>query len=204
MRRHKHTSSRHPHHPHHPDALRASPLLRRGGGGDGAGFTLVELLIVIAIIGVLATVAFLALNRTRGKARDAKRISDVRQVQSALELYFNDQVSPHYPIMAPRILDEQVLPTIYLADVPDAPTPFDNPQNSTACSDASANVSGARGSDYLYTSTTGQYGTACSDSADTDCGRWYKISFCLGGVAGAVSAGCNIADPAGITADSCL
>jgi prepilin-type N-terminal cleavage/methylation domain-containing protein len=55
------------------------------------GFTLIELLVVIAIIGLLSTLAVVALNSARQKSRDAKRVADVKQVQTALELYFNDQ-----------------------------------------------------------------------------------------------------------------
>ncbi|MFH1430372.1 MAG: prepilin-type N-terminal cleavage/methylation domain-containing protein [Candidatus Uhrbacteria bacterium] len=51
------------------------------------GFTLIELLVVIAIIGLLATLAVIAVSSARVKARDARRISDIKQVQSALELY---------------------------------------------------------------------------------------------------------------------
>jgi prepilin-type N-terminal cleavage/methylation domain-containing protein len=54
------------------------------------GFTLVELLVVIAIIGVLSTLLLLQLNVARAKARDAKRVADINQVRSALELYFDD------------------------------------------------------------------------------------------------------------------
>lgn len=54
------------------------------------GFTLIELLVVIAIIGILATISVLALNSTRSRARDAKRLNDVSQVATALEMYYND------------------------------------------------------------------------------------------------------------------
>lgn len=54
------------------------------------GFTLVELLVVIAIIGVLATLLLLQLNTARQKARDARRIADINQVRSAMELFFDD------------------------------------------------------------------------------------------------------------------
>lgn len=57
---------------------------------SGAGFTLVELLVVIAIISILATLLLLQLGVARAKARDAKRIADVNQVRSALELFFDD------------------------------------------------------------------------------------------------------------------
>jgi len=54
------------------------------------GFTLVELLVVIAIIGTLATLLLIQLGVARAKARDAKRISDINQLRSAVELFYDD------------------------------------------------------------------------------------------------------------------
>ena len=52
------------------------------------GFTLIELLVVIALISLLSSVVFASLNSARAKARDARRISDIKQLQLALELSY--------------------------------------------------------------------------------------------------------------------
>ncbi len=63
------------------------------------GFTLIELLVVIAIIGLLSSVVLASLNSSRIKARDARRISDLHQIQLALELYKADSPTSDYPVI---------------------------------------------------------------------------------------------------------
>ncbi|MBI3626495.1 prepilin-type N-terminal cleavage/methylation domain-containing protein [Candidatus Uhrbacteria bacterium] len=101
------------------------------------GFTLVELLVVVAIIGLLSTLAVVALGNARQKARDAKRVADMKQIQTALELYFTDQNG--YPSAVAAGIDLGIagskslssganfadVPggTTYMASVPANPTP---------------------------------------------------------------------------------
>lgn len=54
------------------------------------GFTLVELLVVIAIIAILVVLILVALGVARQKARDSQRKTDLRSIQTALELYASD------------------------------------------------------------------------------------------------------------------
>ena len=55
------------------------------------GFTLIELLIVVTIIGVLSSLLTANFIGIRQRTRDAQRKSDLRQIQSALEIYRADQ-----------------------------------------------------------------------------------------------------------------
>ena len=59
------------------------------------GFTLIELLVIISIIGFLASAALVAFNSARMKARDARRLADMVQIQKALDLYYQD--NSRYP-----------------------------------------------------------------------------------------------------------
>jgi len=59
------------------------------------GFTLIELLVVVSIISLLSSIVLMNLNGARAKARDAVRKSDMLQIKTALDLYYNDYGS--YP-----------------------------------------------------------------------------------------------------------
>ncbi|HBV33673.1 TPA: hypothetical protein DIC39_00470 [Patescibacteria group bacterium] len=155
------------------------------------GFTLIELLVVIAIIGILSTLAVVALNNAREKARDAKRIADIKQVQTALELYFTDNQTGYpflgtvtYPITlgsgtscttACDVLDESAagfvdtgVGTIYMGLVPANPSPG--------------------GTAYTY---------------DTTDGSDYCIAYTLEGDTGGLVAGAVAATPSGMTNSAC-
>ena len=52
-------------------------------------FTLIELLVVISIISLVSTIVFSAVNSARAKARDARRMAEIHQIQKGLELYIS-------------------------------------------------------------------------------------------------------------------
>jgi len=142
------------------------------------GFTLIELLVVIAIIGLLSTLAVVSLNNARSKSRDAKRVSDIKQVQTALELYYADQNG--YPAgtateigsssaavclaSAGWVTQANCTGTVYMGNVPQNPLP--------------------NGATYVY--------NVGSSNAT------YTISFSLEGTTGELGAGAHTASQSGI------
>lgn len=65
------------------------------------GFTLIELMIVIAILGILAAVAIPNFLNARGKAQDAAALSTLEAVKTALEMYAADNGT--YPISSANV-----------------------------------------------------------------------------------------------------
>src|SRR3989344_3914378 len=53
-----------------------------------SGFTLVEILVVVSIIGMLSSIVLVGLGSFRARGRDARRVADLRETQNALELYY--------------------------------------------------------------------------------------------------------------------
>ena len=171
------------------------------------GFTLIELLVVIAIIGLLSTLAVVALNSARQRSRDAKRVADIRQIQTALELGFSE--GSIYPTAGPTtnlVLGSADATQLCINDAATAVPIFANAAgnvagtapaaggaNGTSCAGTTfmglvpSNPSPG-GADYLYDSTDG--GT-------------YNIDFTLEGATGQLPAAENCATPDGITGGAC-
>jgi len=133
------------------------------------GFTLIELLVVIAIIGLLSTMAVVALNNARQKARDAKRVSDIKQVQTALELYYND--ANGYPTTVAPGGAIALTGTTYMGAVPSNPGPQEDGANCTGFGN------------YVY-STVGP--------------TTYELRYCLAAQTGDITPGVHTATPSGI------
>lgn len=165
------------------------------------GFTLIELLVVIAIIGLLSTLAVIALDSARQKSRDSKRVTDVKQLQTALELYFNDQDS--YPATSGGA-------SICLgADASDAPCTTDytcltSSRFETTCTVGAALYMGElptnprpNGQDYTYLPLDVQSGV-CLIVAGPDACATYQIRFILEGSVNELQAGTYIATPDGL------
>ncbi len=64
------------------------------------GFTLIEILVAIAIIGILATMLLANFQGIRARARDAQRKRDLNELRTALRLFYNDNQS--YPLNVPN------------------------------------------------------------------------------------------------------
>lgn len=74
------------------------------------GFTLVELIIVVAVISVLAVAALMMLTKWLSASRDSRRISDVATIKKALEIDYTTLGKYPNPDGEKEILDERWIP----------------------------------------------------------------------------------------------
>jgi len=135
------------------------------------GFTLTELLIVIAIIALITAISTASYSRIATAGRDNRRVSDVMSIQQALELYHRDEGFYPAALTPGQELLGSTTNNVYLAKVPVAPTPADG-----ICSEAANN--------YTY--------NFISDDR-------YTLNYCLGRETSKVTAGKRCATPTGIS-----
>lgn len=131
------------------------------------GFTLIELLVVIAIIGILSSIVLASLNSARKKGRDARRISDLKQLQLALELAYDSASS--YPPAAAGAVPDTLVSSSYIAAIPKDPSTDDDYSYAALQSDGTTACTAAPCSSYVIKATleTGGH-TAFSGDIDTN------------------------------------
>lgn len=106
------------------------------------GFTLIELLVVIAIIGLLSSVVLASLNNARERSRDARRLGDIKQIQTALELAYDSTSPVEYPDALSTLVSGDYLPALATDPQTDAAYYYDNLTNANgACSISSGSCS---------------------------------------------------------------
>jgi prepilin-type N-terminal cleavage/methylation domain-containing protein len=157
------------------------------------GFTLIELLVVVAIIGLLSSIALIALISARQKSRDVKRLSDMTQMNTALELYYAANkgypAATNYPQVTSGI-PADMIPTT-LSNLPNAPMPPDG-----ACEGQThpAPVMGGIPANTYFYYPSGTPVTISGKNVYPD----YAYYFCLGNETGQFSAGPRIVSPKGV------
>ena len=140
------------------------------------GFTLMELLVVIAIVAILLTISVIYFGNASQKKRDTQRISDITQIQNALEMYF--RYESRYPdslTFGGTLIGSTTSSTTYLRRIPQNPSP----RNEGTCLNA----------EYSYASLNN--------------GQDYQLSFCLANDTSNLLAGLKCVTASGISTTSC-
>lgn len=151
------------------------------------GFTLIELLVVVAIISLLSSVVMIALMTARQKSRDVKRLTDMAQMNTALELYF--ATNKGYPSSSTGIPD--LLVPSFASTLPKNPQPPDGGCELAAY--PSPVPGGNTGAQYYYYPSGTSYvingATVYPD---------YAYYFCLGNTTGNFAPGVRVLTPKGV------
>ena len=133
------------------------------------GFTVIELVVVIVIIGFLSTIILVAFLNVRQHNRDLQRVNDMATLRNTLAAYYRDE--GHYPTVE-QMGPGQILAVdnlVYLNKIPSNPRPRDDGE--------------CPNDNYVYNLL--------------DEGKSYSIIFCLGSQAANLLSGVHLATPLG-------
>ena len=159
------------------------------------GFTLLELMVVIAIIALISSIALIAFQQAREKSRDAKRLGDMTQMNTGLELYFaNYKGYPSETAGIPNIGSD------VLSTIPTSPIPPDGTcalPHSAACTTADAGCTNTPANQYYYV-PSGTPTTMLINGNNVSVYPDYQYFFCLGAQTGNFPAGERILTSEGL------
>ena len=155
-----------------------------------SGFTLIELLVVISIIGLLSTLAVVALNNARVRSRDAKRTSDMSALLTAMQLFYDQYTSFDFTGAANvcgnganKVSTCNVAGQGGLLDYMGGVGSIEDPITSVSAT-CSATSGACATCDPAFTAAS---------TSDT-----FSIAFCLEGQSGSLAAGAHVVTPTGI------
>lgn len=139
------------------------------------GFTLIEIIVVIFIIGLIVSIANISISKIREKGKDLERIDNIKQVQLALEMYRRDVGSyPDSLAFGEQLVNPINSNIIYLQKIPQNPSY----RNNDNCSNE----------EYTYSMV----------------GNSYLIDFCLESPTESYVLGYNCAQKEGIRSGKCF
>lgn len=150
-------------------------------------FTLIELLITVTIIGLLASAGTVTYSYVRTKARDAKRVADIRTIRNAIETYFEQ--NGKYPAVVPAGIE---LGSVNAAVISDAGITSQGLQSGIVYLQSVPFNILPGGLPYIYHSTY-KDGSVCGK----DCPQ-YEVTFALETPTGQLSAGPHLLTSDGI------
>ncbi|MBI4370875.1 MAG: prepilin-type N-terminal cleavage/methylation domain-containing protein [Elusimicrobia bacterium] len=127
------------------------------------GFTLIELMIVVAIIGVLAAIVTPKFSQLVRKSREGSSKGNLSSIRSALAIYYGDQEG-----LYPANIAVLTAGSKWLSHVPDTKTPDYHPASPMETDDLPSNISDVGGWLYDNDSTDAMYGQVIVNCTHTD------------------------------------
>jgi prepilin-type N-terminal cleavage/methylation domain-containing protein len=144
-----------------------------------AGFTLIEIMVTVAIIAILTTFIFGAIDAARSKARDARRLTDIKQLQGAVENYFSSCYT--FPESLNDIRDGTIKCASYrpvLAEFPTDPLPpnadymyYTDPEDDIPVTGKRYHLCAELENVYATTSNNGSFGPGKAGKAPFNAGE---------------------------------